>query len=79
MKHGIFPFMYEVEKRPGGMTAFAGTLPYRELGYVIGLSKAIEKRLRIRGDQGWSDVETVMALIYLNLVEGQGVSDLTIL
>jgi hypothetical protein len=79
MKQGIFPFKYEVEKSPGGMTALAGLLPYLELGYVMGLSRAIEKRLRIRGDQGWSDVETVMALIYLNLVEGQGISDLDIL
>lgn len=79
MKQGIFPFKYEAAKSPGGMTALAGLLPYLELGYVMGLSRAIEKRLTISGDQGWSDAETVMALIYLNLVEGQGISDLDIL
>ena len=37
----------------------------------------IENRLKIRsGDQGWSDAETVMALILLNLADGQGLSDL---
>jgi len=79
MKQGIFPFKYEVEKNPGGMTALAGLLPYLEFGYVMGLSEAIEKRLTIRGEQGWSDVETVMALILLNLTDGQGISDLDIL
>ena len=79
MKQGIFSFKYEVEKNPGGMTALAGLLPYLEFGYVMGLSQAIEKRLAIRGEQGWSDVETVMSLILLNLTDGQGISDLDIL
>lgn len=80
MAQGIFPFQYEVEKKPGGMTALAGLPPYLEFGYVMGLSKAIENRLKIRsGDKGWSDSETVMALILLNLADGQGISDLGIL
>ena len=80
MAQGIFAFQYEVEKRPGGMTALAGLPTYLEFGYVMGLSKAIENRLRIRSsDQGWSDCETVMALILLNLADGQGISDLDIL
>lgn len=62
------------------MTALAGLPPYLEFGYVMGLSKSIENHLRIRlGDQGWSDSETVMALILLNLAGGQGISDLDIL
>jgi len=79
MKQGIFPFKYEVEKNPGGMTALAGVLPYLEFGYVMGLSKSIEQRLAIRGEQGWSDVETVMSLILLNLTDGEGISDLDVL
>ncbi len=80
MAQGVLPFHYEVEKRPGGMTALAGLPTYLEFGYVMGLSKAIENRLKIRsGDQGWSDSETVMALILLNLADGQGLSDLEIL
>jgi len=79
MKQGMFPFKYEVEKKAGGMTALAGLLPYLEFGYVMGLSTSIEKRLKIRSEQGWSDVENVMSLIYLNLADGQGMSDLDIL
>jgi hypothetical protein len=80
MAQGFFPFQYEVEKKDGGMTALAGLPTYLEFGYVMGLSKAIENRLRIRSsDQGWSDCETVMSLILLNLADGQGISDLEIL
>ena len=80
MAQGTLPFQYEVEKKSGGMTALAGLPTYLELGYVMGLSKAIENRLKVRsGDQGWSDCETVMALILLNLADGQGMSDLDIL
>lgn len=80
MTQGLFPFQYEIEKKPGGMTALAGLLPYLEFGYVMGLSRSIEQRLKIRGgDQGWSDGETVMSLILLNMADGQGLSDLDIL
>jgi hypothetical protein len=80
MTQGLFPFQYEVEKKPGGMTALAGLPPYLEFGYVMGLSRSIENRLRIRsGEQGWSDSDTVMSLILLNLADGQGISDLDVL
>ena len=38
MAQGVLPFQYEVEKRPGGMTALAGLPTYLEFGYVMGLS-----------------------------------------
>jgi hypothetical protein len=80
MAQGVFTFQYEVDKKVGGMTALAGLPTYLEFGYVMGLSRAIEKRLRIRsGDQGWSDSDTVMALLLLNLAGGEGISDLDIL
>jgi hypothetical protein len=80
MAQAVLPFQYEVEKKPGGMTGLAGLPTYLEFGYVMGLSRAIENRLKIRsGDQGWSDAETVMALILLNLAGGEGISDLDIL
>ena len=80
MAQGVFPFQYEVEKKPGGMTGLAGLPTYLEFGYVMGLSAAMENRLKIRsGDQGWSDVETVMALVLLNLAGGESMSDLGIL
>lgn len=80
MAQGVFSFQYEVEKKSGGMTALAGLPTYLEFGYVMGLSKSIGNRLRVRsGDQGWTDVETVISLILLNVADGQGISDLDIL
>jgi Transposase DDE domain group 1 len=80
MAQGVFPFQYEVEKKAGGMTALAGLPPYIEFGYVMGLNRAIENRLKIRGgDRGWSDSQTVIALVLLNLAGGTGLSDLDIL
>lgn len=80
MAQGVFPFQYEVEKKSGGMTALAGLPPYLEFGYVMGLAKSIRTRLNIRGaGQGWSDVQTVMALVLVNLAGGESISDLDIL
>jgi hypothetical protein len=80
MSQGVFPLQYEVEKKAGGMTALAGLPPYLEFGYAMGLAKSIESRLTIRGaGQGWSDVQTVMALVLLNMAGGVGISDLDML
>lgn len=80
MTQGLFPFQYEVEKKTGGMTSLAGLPTYLEFGYVMGLAKSIGNRLDIRkGDQGWSDIQTVMALVLLNLAGGDSISDLDIL
>jgi hypothetical protein len=80
MAQGVLPFQYEFEMKCGGMTALAGLPTYLEFGHVMGLTKAIENWFKIRsGDRGWSDAETVMALILLNLADGQGLSDLDIL
>jgi hypothetical protein len=80
MTQGLLPFQYEVEKKSGGMTALSGLPTYFEFGLVMGLAGDIEKRLGIRqGDQGWSDVQTVMSLVMLNLAGGEGLSDLDVL
>ncbi len=64
MTQGLLPFHYEVEKKPGGMTAFAGLPTYLEFGYLMGLAQAMGKRLKIRcGDQGWSDFDGITILI----------------
>ena len=79
MPQGLLPFQHEVEKKPDGITAFAGLPTYLEL-VPNGVAPAIDKRVKIRcGDQGWTDVQTVMSLVLLNLAGGDGLSDLDIL
>jgi hypothetical protein len=77
MAQGILPFKYETEKKTTGMTALAGLPVYLDLAKIIGLSKSIEKHLKVRtGGQGWTDSEIVLSLILLNLAGGDCVDDI---
>src|SRR5919204_5704900 len=73
---GVLPIKYELEKSAAGMTALGGLPLYLDLAAVIGLSQSIEKHVRVRvGEQGWRDVQVVIALILLNLAGGEHVED----
>jgi hypothetical protein len=74
---GALPFKYELERSEAGMTGLGGLPLYLDLAAVIGLSRSIEKHVGVRvGEQGWTDVQVVMALILLNLAGGEHVEDL---
>ncbi|MCK4767430.1 MAG: IS1380 family transposase [Desulfobacula sp.] len=80
MSQGVLPFKYEEEKTQSGMTALSGLPVYLDLAKVIGLSKSIEKHLKIRkNSQGWTDSQMVLSLVLLNLAGGECVDDLKIL
>ncbi|MDO9514917.1 MAG: IS1380 family transposase [Syntrophales bacterium] len=77
MAQGILPFKYETEKNTTGMTALAGLPVYLDLAQVTGLSKSIEKHLKVRkGGQGWTDSQMVLSLVLLNLAGGDCVDDI---
>ena len=77
MTQGILPFKYESEKNDSGMTGMAGLPLYLDLAEVIGLSKSIEKHLKIRKNkQGWTDTQIVLGIVILNIAGGSKVSDL---
>ena len=78
MTQGIVPFKYEEQKKDTGMTALAGLPVYLDLAKVVGLSKSIQKHLKIRTNgQGWTDTQMVLSLMLLNLAGGTCVEDLT--
>ncbi len=80
MAQGVLPFKYENEKTNTGMTALAGLPVYLDLAKVIGLSKSIEKHLKVRkGGQGWTDSQIVLSLLLLNLAGGDCIDDVKIL
>ena len=59
------------------MTALGGLPVYLDLVHVIGLSKSIQKHLKIReGSQGWADSQIVIAFVLLNIAGGTSVEDL---
>jgi len=77
MAQGILPFKYESEKSTTGMTARAGLPVYLDLAEVLGLSKSIQKHLKIRENgQGWTDSQMVFSLVLLNLAGGDCVDDI---
>ena len=77
MAQGVLPFKYEFEKKSTGLTALAGLPAYLDLAKVIGLSKSIQKHLKVRaGSQGWTDSQMVLSLILLNLAGGDCVDDI---
>lgn len=80
MTQGVLPFKYEEEKTQTGMTALAGLPVYLDLVKVVGLSKSIQKHLKIRkNSQGWTDSQMVLSLLLLNVAGGDCVDDLKIL
>lgn len=80
MTQGILPFKYEAEKKTTGMTALAGLPAYLDLSRVIGLSKSIQRHLKVRqGGQGWTDSQMVLSVVLLNLAGGDCVEDIKVL
>jgi hypothetical protein len=77
MTQGVLPFKYEKEKQQGAMTAFGGLPVYLDLAQVLGLSHSMGQHIKVRKDsQGWTDSQTLMSLILLNISGGDCVEDL---
>ena len=61
MAQGVLSFQYEAEKSGGGMTALAGLGVYFDLVRVCGLAGAVRRHVRAAGDQGWLDLQMILA------------------
>jgi len=78
MPQGVLPYKYEEEKSASGMTALAGLPVYLDLAAVLGLGEHIHRHMHIK-EQGWTDEQTILSLILLNLAGGDSVDDLKVL
>lgn len=80
-KQGVLPFRYECEPTESGMTALAGLPAYLELVIVSGLIDSIQRHLGecTKKEQGWTDTQIVVSLVFLNIAGGDSVDDLRIL
>jgi Transposase DDE domain group 1 len=76
MAQGTLSFQYEAETRSGGVTSLGGLPVYLDLIKASGMAGAIGKYVRVAGDQGWLDLQMILALIFLNLAGGDGLEDL---
>jgi Transposase DDE domain group 1 len=75
MAQGELGFKYEVERQGEGMTGMGGIGPYLDLACRSGMVRSIERHVKARGEQGWTDAESVLSLVMLNLVGGDCVED----
>ena len=78
MAQGVLPYKYEEEKTESGMTALAGLPVYLDLASVLGLGDHIQRHMHVK-EQGWTDEQSILALILLNLAGGDSVDDLKVL
>ena len=75
MAQGLLQFKYELEKKDTGMTALSGLPIYLDLVSVMGMGDSIDRHLHIK-EQGWTDRQTLLSLIMMNLAGGDCVEDL---
>jgi hypothetical protein len=75
MAQGELGFKYEVERQGGVMTGMGGIGPYLDLACRSGMVRSIERHIKAQGEQGWTDAESVLSLVMLNLVGGDCVED----
>jgi hypothetical protein len=75
MTQGELGFKYEVENQGVGLTGMGGIGPYLDLACRSGMVRSIEQNVKARGEQGWTDAESVLSLVMLNLVGGDCVED----
>jgi len=75
MAQGELGFMYEVERQGEGITGMGGIGPYLDLVCRSGMVRSIERHVKAQGEQGWTDAESILALVMLNLVGGDCVED----
>lgn len=75
-KQGILSYRMEGEPTSGGLTGLSGLAPYLDLICASGVVGSIEKNVRAAGEQGWTDAQSIMSLVLLNLAGGDCVDDL---
>jgi hypothetical protein len=75
MTQGELAFKYEVDHQGVGMTGMGGIGPYLELACRSGMVRSIERHVKAEGKQGWTDAQSVLSLVMLNLVGGDCVED----
>lgn len=75
-KQGVLSYRMERESASQNLTALSGLAPFLDLAVGSGLAGSMRRNLSACGEQGWTDEQTVMSLLLLNLAGGECVDDL---
>jgi hypothetical protein len=79
MPQGVLPYTHEEEKNTSRHDRPLAGLPvYLDLASVLGLGEHIRQHMHIK-ERGWTDGQTLLSLILLNLAGGDSVDDLEVL
>ena len=73
---GLLDFQYEGDSSSHGLTSLGGLPVYLDLIKASGLGAAIRRHVGAAGEQGWLDIQMVLAVIFLNLSGGDCVDDI---
>ena len=76
LAQGLLDFQYEADSSSHGLTSLGGLPVYLDLIKASGLGAAIRRHVGAAGDQGWLDLQMVLAVIFLNLSGGDCVDDI---
>ncbi len=72
---GLIPIVLEEDPTDCATTAYAGILPYLDLWKVLEMPSAVDRTVRICGEQGWLDRQIVQSVVLVNLIGGDCVTD----
>jgi hypothetical protein len=75
MTQNVLPFQYEIHRTENNLTSFAGLPLYIDLANAIGLIDHIEQSVQTK-TQGWTDGQSILSLILLNLAGGNCLEDI---
>lgn len=76
LAQGLLDFQYEADSSSHGLTSLGGLPVYLDLIKASGLGVAIRRHVGAAGEQGWLDLQMVLAVIFLNLSGGDCVDDI---
>ena len=76
LAQGLLDFQYEADSSSHGLTSLGGLPVYLDLIKASGLGAAIRRHVGAAGEQGWLDLQMVLAVIFLNLSGGDCVDDI---
>jgi hypothetical protein len=72
----ILPVKVVADSSSSVSTAHSGILAYLELWCAIGMPQHIDLRLPLHGKQGWLTRQLIQALMLLNLLGGESITDI---
>ena len=73
---GVLPIQHKPETASSGTTGRAGLELYFELMEASGFCRAVRDYVQVCGQQGWLDLQMLLALISLNIAGGDCVDDI---